>query len=31
LIGGDPDQVVSRGAITGYDAIEAFVLAASSA
>lgn len=29
LIGGDPDQVVSRGAITGYDAIEAFLQAAS--
>jgi len=30
LIGADPDQVVSRGAITGYDAIEAYVQAASS-
>lgn len=29
LTGGDPDQVVSRGAITGYDAIGAFVRAAS--
>ncbi|MGY2876490.1 acetoacetyl-CoA synthetase [Marmoricola sp. URHA0025 HA25] len=28
LTGGDPDQVVSRGAITGYDAIESFVRAA---
>jgi acetoacetyl-CoA synthetase len=29
LSGADPDQVVSRGAVTGYDAIEAFVRAAS--
>ena len=29
LTGGDPGQVVSRGAITGYDAIEEYVRAAS--
>lgn len=29
LTGGDPDQVVSRGAITGYDAIASYVQAAS--
>jgi acetoacetyl-CoA synthetase len=29
LSGSDPDQVVSRGAVTGYEAIEAFVRAAS--
>jgi acetoacetyl-CoA synthetase len=29
LAGSQPDDVVSRGAITGYDAIAAFVVAAS--